>query len=100
LCFAVFGGFAVRLDMALPSTFSLPCILRGLCRPEVFAVCFLHSLPCRHSLPCSFVPSDGKDFFAVRMAHGNDAPHGSAFFSRSATSHLLPVPNFLNDAET
>jgi hypothetical protein len=43
-------------------------------------VCFLHSLPCRHSLLCSFVPSDGKDIFAVHMAHGNDVPHGSAFF--------------------
>ena len=78
----MFGIFAVRLDTALPSTFSLSCALRGLCRPEVFAVRFLHSLPCHHSLPCSFLPLDGKevDFFAVRMAHGNDAPHGSAFF--------------------
>jgi hypothetical protein len=65
--FSVLGGFAVRLDTALMSTFSLPCALRGLCCPEVFAVRFLHSFSCLHYLPCSFVPSDGKDMRTAKM---------------------------------
>jgi hypothetical protein len=36
----MFGGFDVRLDTALLSTFSLPCALRSLCHLEIFAMRF------------------------------------------------------------
>jgi hypothetical protein len=53
------------------------CRVRRLCRAPGYGFAvdifftvrpvFLYSLPCRHSLSCGFVPSHGKDFFAVRM---------------------------------
>jgi hypothetical protein len=50
LCFAVFGGFAVRLDTAFPSIFSLPRALRSLCRAFFFILC--HAAILCHAVSC------------------------------------------------
>jgi hypothetical protein len=75
LCFAVFGGFAVRLDTALPSTLSLPCTLRGLCRLEVFTMRFSSFF----AMPLFFVVrfrAIARQILLCRAhALGNVAPH-------------------------